>query len=756
MIDFLPWKKDLERLARDNGRLEAFLRAVPVEYCGWNRDGVKALSPGFCALLGITKVDGFSDIAAALAADDGAALEGFYDRLKERGMAFDLTAHRQDRGCVLKISGRRGRFDPTGEYFDVIWLMDVTALAVAAVKAGENIMVHERREQELYAVLNALPFPVWTRDENLDLDWCNKAYARIIDDTAAAVVADKKELPVKGGKKEEQIRLLAQRALSKNGSETGARHIVQDGQLRLFEVTETVLPEGKRLAGVAQDVTKLEQIGQDLKRLQDSNRAALEQLRTAIATFDTSTRLEFYNTACEQLWGLDGKWLNTGPKLGDILDRLRERRRLPEQADFRLFKQNWLKMFTGLLEPHEEMQYLPDGKALRVIVMPRPSGGLLMTFEDVTSRLELETSYNMLVSVQKETLDNLSEGIAVFGQDGILKLWNPTFAALWKLTPEELEGSPHCSVIVDRMSRFFPDEKREQSRKLLGANVFDRHGRKGRIERLDDSVLQFSVTPLPDGNILNVYIDITDTARVEEALLAKNRALEEAERLKADFLANVSYQLRTPLNAMMGFAELLKEQYFGKLNEKQGEYTDNIITAGKRLVSLIDDILDLSTIEAGYLKLDLVEVDVPSVLSSVADLTGEWARKQNLEIKVVCSKKLPRIVADERRLKQILLNLISNAINYSPAGGSVTVFAEMEGEKVRIGVRDTGAGIPAEDVERVFQPFEKSRNKTLIRKGGAGLGLALVKNIVELHGGSVSLESREGEGTVVTCVFDGK
>ena len=207
---------------------------------------------------------------------------------------------------------------------------------------------------------------------------------------------------------------------------------------------------------------------------------------------------------------------------------------------------------------------------------------------------------------------------------------------------------------------------------------------------------------------------------------------------------------------MMGFAELLKEQYFGKLNEKQGEYTDNIITAGKRLVSLIDDILDLSTIEAGYLKLDLVEVDVPSVLSSVADLTGEWARKQNLEIKVVCSKKLPRIVADERRLKQILLNLISNAINYSPAGGSVTVFAEMEGEKVRIGVRDTGAGIPAEDVERVFQPFEKSRNKTLIRKGGAGLGLALVKNIVELHGGSVSLESREGEGTVVTCVFDGK
>lgn len=753
MINFLTLRRDFQRLATDNARLEAFLRAIPVEYCGWNRAGVKAISPGFCRLLGVDKVETFTDVQEALGPGDAAAVEGVFDRLKEQGKSFDLTVHTSDHKKVLKFFGKRGVFATGEESFDVLWALDITQLVQSAMQTADHLARTEKREHDLQAVLNALPWPVWTRNESLDLDWCNRAYARLADDTPASVVAEQRELPLTGTRKEGSQRALAQRAVAQGAPQAEEQHIVQGGERRLFSIHE--LPGGpdRRTVGCAQDITRIEDIAKDLDRAQKSNRAVLEHLHTAIAIFDADTRIGFYNAAYEQLWGLDGKWLNARPRLVEILERLRENRRLPEQADFRLFRQNWHNMFTSLMEPHEEMQHLPDGKALRMIAMPRPAGGLIVTFEDVTGRLELESSYNMLLSAQKETLDNLTEGIAVFGQDGRLKLWNPMFSALWRLPPEDVSNSPHVTALTERMLRFFPEDARDERRRLLQAAVFDSKPRKGRLERSDGSVLQLSVTPLPDGNTLNVYIDITDTARVEEALRAKNQALEEADRLKADFLANVSYQLRTPLSTALGFAEILDQQFYGALNDKQREYTAGIIAAGKRLVSLIDDILDLSSIEAGYLELEMAPVGADEVLSSVADLTRDWARKQGLEVRTNVEPGLPPLQADERRLKQILLNLVSNAIQYSQPGGAVVLFARRDGDAVSLGVSDQGIGIAPEDHARVFSPFEKSRDKNMIRKGGAGLGLSLVKNIVELHGGKVRLESAAGKGTTVSCTF---
>src|SRR5690606_21700327 len=291
-----------------------------------------------------------------------------------------------------------------------------------------------------------------------------------------------------------------------------------------------------------------------------------------------------------------------------------ELRKIPEQADYKQYKQQWISRFTSLLEPHEEMQYLPDGTVVRMIVVPRPMGGLLLTMEDVTSRLQLESSYNTLMAVQRETLDNLAEGTAVFGEDGRLKLSNDAFSRMWKLTELELESNPHISQLLERKGRCFLSEERPAQKNILLGHALERESRKGRVERNDGTVLEYSIVPLPDGNILNAWFDITDTVKVEQALMEKNAALEEAERLKTDFLANVSYQLRTPLNAIMGFTEMLHHQYFGTLNERQLEYTSNMIEAGQRLVSLVNDILDLSTIEAGYLKLYPAEVKVRGLI----------------------------------------------------------------------------------------------------------------------------------------------
>ena len=761
LLDFLlPARRDRLRLVRQNDRLESFLRAIPIEYCGWDNQGVQAISPGFSALLGAEKISSLEDIQSALTAGDAAAIEGLYDRLTQYGEHFEIGVHTISGRKSLKVFGKRGVINADAavgeergpQVFSVIWALDITDFAQAAMRSVESVAAVEKRENELRGTLNAMPFPVWTRNDRLDITWCNRFYAKIVDDTAASVVAEQRELPLTGAAKADVTqRVLAQRALSKLSPQSLRGHMIIEGQRRLVEMLEIPLPQEKRSIGLALDVTREEEWEASYERLAASHREALEQLRTAIAMFDAETRLEFYNAAYEQITGMQGFWLDTRPKFVEIVDKMRELRKLPEQADYKQFKQNWLTKFTSLLEPYEEMQYLPDGSVMRLVVVPRPMGGLMLTLEDVTSRLQLETSYNTLIAVQQETMDNLAEGIAVFGEDGRLRLSNQAFAKIWSLPEDLISGRPHIAALAEKIRGHFGDKNWSAIKQEILGNALEREPRRGRIERQDGVVLEYSVVPLPDGNILNAYSDITDTVKVEKALVEKNTALEEAEKLKTDFLANVSYQLRTPLNAMMGFAEMLHQQYFGKLNERQSEYTGSIIEAGQRLVSLVNDILDLSSIEAGYLRLYPVDIKIKTIVEQVVHLTDEWARKQGLEIILRTSDDHLTLRADERRIKQVLLNLISNAINYSPNGGRVTITIDQKDGIMNLSVEDTGMGIPQADLGRVFTPFEKIHDRKVQRRSGAGLGLSLVKRIVELHGGAVSIESREGSGTKVVC-----
>lgn len=753
----VPLRRTYRKQMRENQRLESFLRAVPVEYCGWDQAGVQAISPGFGAMLGLASINSLDDIQSVLTTGDAAALEGLFSRLQQYGENFELSVQMATGAKALKIFGKQGSAGEGSPIFSVVWLHDITDFARKVFVDTQAISAIEKRENELRTALNAMPFPVWLRNQNLDLVWCNKYYAKLVDDTGAAVIADQKELPMTGaGKQDLSQRVLAQRAMAKQEPQQSRGHIIVDGQRRLIEMTETPVSAEKEVVGVAIDVTREEEWASAYQKLADSHHEAMEQLRTAIAMFDADTKLEFYNSAYEQLTGMSGVWLDTNPRLTEIIDKMRELRKLPEQVDYKQFKQNWISRFTKLLEPYEEMQYLPDGSVIRMIVMPRPMGGLVLTLEDVTSHLKLETSYNTLMAVQQETMDNLSEGVVVFGEDGRLKLSNQAFARMWHIPSTDLAGALHISKLVEKTKGFFDVYAWPDMRQTLLGNGLEREPRRGRIERNNGSVLEYSIMPLPDGNILNAYFDITDTVKVEQALLEKNAALQTAERLKTDFLANMSYQLRTPLNAIMGFAEMLQQQYFGKLNERQMEYTGSMLEAGQRLISLVNDILDLSTIEAGYLSLYPTEVKVKDLIDRVAQLTREWAKKQKIDIVIYCPDENLTVMADERRIKQVLLNLISNAINYSPSGGQITLSAERTDDYIQLGVRDTGMGIPAEDMDSVFTPFERISSKKSHRRSGAGLGLALVKSIIELHGGVAVIDSKEGVGTLVICRLPAK
>lgn len=733
-------RRAAEAARRDNARLLALLAAAPAAWCSLDGDGLSGMSPGFAPLLGKAKVARLEDIAEALDPTSAAALHGCHDRLVEKSEAFAFDAATADGARRLRIIGRSA--GENGQALNALYVIDISRDAGKLAGLEEKLGLAEAERNRLAAALDGLPIPVWVRGRDLSLIWCNRAYAAALDCDRDTVVAEQREFS------RAQSRPLAIKAQEMGEISVERSHVVLAGNRHLFELTET--PVGKGFIGYGVDLTRAEELQSDLSRHVAAQGAILEQLGSAIAIFGADTRLSFCNNAFLQLWGLEEAWCNAGPTLGELMELLRERRRLPEQANWPRFKQGWLGMFTGLLDPHEEMLHSPDGAALRMLVVPHPLGGLMFTFEDVTARLDLESSYNTLIAVQRETIDHLAEGIAVFGGDGRIKLWNPAFRRIWGLEDEQILAEPHVAQLVERLRHFYADRPDwGQVRGDMSQLVFAREARQGKSARADGSVLEYTTVPLPDGDVMISMVDITASVRVEQALREKAAALEAAERLKLDFLANVSYQLRTPLSTIMGFAEMLDAQYFGPLNDKQREYAVGIHEAGETLLALVNDILDLSTIEAGYLTLEKGQVDIATMLTSVADLAREWARKHKLNLDLDLPQGIGALNGDERRLKQALVNLINNAINFTPEGGRITLAARRAEGGVNLIVRDTGVGIEQADQERVFESFERVERAR--HRAGAGLGLPLVRRILELHQGRVELASEPGKGTEITC-----
>jgi len=249
---------------------------------------------------------------------------------------------------------------------------------------------------------------------------------------------------------------------------------------------------------------------------------------------------------------------------------------------------------------------------------------------------------------------------------------------------------------------------------------------------------------LPDGATLIAWDDVTSSRQAEAALIERAEALEAADRLKSEFVGHVSYQLRTPLTTISGYADFLQNNFAGELSDKQSEYVFAIQTASEDLKKTIDNILDIAAIEANVLDLELGDVDVFELLDQAMDYVATKAEDTKKNIRLDCPMDVGVIRADEKRLKQVVYNLLSNALRFTKPGGKIVLGSRAApGGGVTIWVKDDGVGIPSERQPQVFESFKSSR-------GGAGLGLALVQRFVERHGGWVELESEEGKGTHVT------
>ncbi len=693
------------------GERDALLTASREALVVWGRDGAGPFSYG----------GGDELLQSCLKGADALALSGAIDGLSDRGAAFKLAVH-DSHGRLLVARGR-------------------AVGGMAAVWIDEPAIGTVEQGADYRAILDALPIPIWLRDKGLALAWGNHAFLK---GAGAADLASAKREQVALDKGE---RDLAAEARAQNAPQESRRFSVVGGQRRALSFTEIPLGDAG-VIGTAVDVTDVAAAEARLQQHADAHADTLDKLQTAVAIFGKDQKLTFYNKAFVKLWGLPETFLDKHPSDGEILDRLRETRKLPEQRDYQAWKRSRLALYNDGQREGEETWHLPGGQTIRVVTQPHPFGGLTFLYEDVTARIALESDYNTLIKVQSATLDTLSEGVAVFGPDGKLKLHNAAFARIWEFEAEDLEDEPHVRTISALSRDKFGDTAIWDQ--LIQAIVVGATARDlGDVERSDRSILSLSTSPLPDGATLVTFNDVTDRFRIENALRDRNEGLEAADRLKSDFIKHVSYELRTPLNTILGFSEHLASGVPGALNSQQEEYVQAIVTGGNTLKSLVNDILDLALVESGALRLELERIDLNELITDIAAHAREWATKMGLTLTIDVPAEAGRFLADARRLRQIVFNLLSNSFKFTPRGGTITLSARIVGEDVQIAVADNGPGLAPEVKANVFERF--SAKSQAGARAGAGLGLALVNRFLELHDGWVEIESGNKGGTLVRC-----
>jgi signal transduction histidine kinase len=734
--------------------LMKILESMPEARCWW-RDTETCVhcSASFAALLNLNLSHPIEvvDVTNQFDYQSTLLLDEAIQNARQTGESFTLKLMLLDQKTLVQVEGMR--LLQSHHALITLSVIDITDRAYETQRLTAEVKALRTEHEMLQAMIDVVPVALWYRNSKNQVIFCNRAYAGAVERVPSQVAADHKELIEKS--RSTSPHHLAIKVRNTGQSQSQRAHIVIDGFRRLIEMTEVAHEDGATV-GYALDLTDSEEMASDLSKHIVAHQELLHQLSTPIAVFGADTRLEFFNNAYTKLFGYEEAWLHTKPTFGDILQDMRERRKLPEYPDFQAFKRGRLQLFKTLLQPIQELIHQPDDQILRLLIAPHPLGGLLFMYDDVTDKLALERRYNTLIAVQKETLDHLYEGIVVLGSDSRLRLSNPAAARIWQVDMADIIPGRHATEILALIRPSFSTEEEWNSfQARLLTIINQRVPKTGRFKRADKSMIQYAYVPLPDGSHLLSFIDVSDRWRFEQALQERNQALEQADRIKSDFLSHVSYELRAPLNTVIGFSEILINQYFGTLNDRQLDYCRGIIDSAQRLLALINDILDLASIEAGQMALTQQPVHLDTFLSSVIGLVYNRSHDQGLEISHNNESTIQTFIGDERRLKQAVFNLLNNAIKYTPSGGRIQLKAftkdQEKGQALCLSVHDTGVGMSDEDRARIFKIFERGPHYANSKNIGAGLGLSLVKSLIELHGGGIHIDSTQGKGTTITC-----
>lgn len=681
-------------------------------------------------------IEGLADLEARDSSGQDTTLRIRLRELRDTGQPFSLTIIGPS-GRFLEADGR------TAGARAVVWVTDTTIKGLeessARGKLEEARQVIARDPTAFLDMLGKAPFPAWRVSGMGKLQWVNPAYIEAVDGVNLDRVLDRQLMLDQASADQ------ARKTISEGVDIDETRHMVVNGERRAMRVLTFPLSGGA--GAMAFDVTAQEDAREELNRHVRAHDETLNHVADAVAIFGADRKLTFYNKAFRDMWDLDESFLLDRPNHGQLLDRLRERRKLPARTNYAEWRAEELSYYLDIDGVKEDTWSLPDDRTLSVTRQRHPMGGLLLLFKDITGELNLQTKFNAIVKTQASTLDNLHEAVVVFGSDGRLKLFNKAFERLWSLDHDKLKDHPDYSDVIEDCVPLFHDLDVWDAIKghITDPSARARQSTTGEMRRSDGSILTYLTHPLPDGNTLIAFADVTATRRVESALRDRAEAFEAADRLKTEFVRNVSYQLRSPLTVIFGYAELLETKRNGDLTERQTDYVSAILSASDHLSKLIENILDLAMIEAGRMDLDVKDVDLSHVIEESIDMVVSKAEDTQIAVRADIKGELGMIRADERRIRQVLFNLISNSLRFTESGGEIVVSSQRVGDMVTLSVRDNGRGLAADKRATSFDSFVSGDQR------GAGLGLALVKHFIDLHGGTVGMKPVDGGGLEVTC-----
>ncbi len=733
-------------------RVEALLASSPAVAMIVRTDGRLEMPDRLADWLGFAQPPRFlADLAGADIGIDAADLAMLTEDIaaaqkSAKGFTRSLRPLGSRRALIVK--GDRAARDLQAPGGVVLWFFDATEseTEIAQLKA-DSAQVRNAYEA-LLGLIEAAPLPMWYRGPDLRLLMVNSAYVDAVDGRDAEdVVARGVELVEGAGLGGPLANAVQARDLAK--PQTQAMPATIKGARRMLRVFDVPLNTGG-IAGFAIDIDELEQARSGIKRFGDAQRAMLDRLSAGVVQFGPDRALAFCNQPFRRMFAMRSEWLADRPEFDRVLERMREANRLPEVRDFPGWKAERRDWFIAADGQIEENWHLPAGVHLRVVAQPLPDGGLLLIFEDRTEQIQLASARDTLLRVRTATFDNLFEALGVFAADGLLQLWNNRFRTTLGLEEEFLAEHPRVDVLAKAASpKLASPGKSVLISELVRSATVERLQRGGNLAFADGRHFEFAAVPLPDGNALFTMLDVSDSRRIEHALRDRNEALEAADRVKTAFVANMSYELRTPLTSISGFAEMLKGGYAGELPRVADDYVSAILESVERLGGLVDDVLDLTRSEDPPKKDERTEIDIEQTARSMAAKLDGLITTKKLDFAIEIAPSSGRINGDVKRIGQVIENMLRHAISGTSAGGRVLLHIDGTADGARIVVSDNGRGMSDKAIARAFDRFAEPG---ITRSGerALGLGLPLAKQFVEAHGGTIALLSERGQGTMIT------
>ena len=675
--------------------------------------------------------------------DSAEALATALNEMRSGERPFMLELQNTTRTKSFLVSGFRTRSAKYKNIIDTLWVQETTDTTKKLASLGEKARELEKENTLFKQAFDSLPFPVWLRSEELQIAACNPAYAKAVHaDSPEQAVLLGSELVYEKSPREAKVLAAAARAA---GKEKKAREfVVMEGKRRWVEASEIPLPaqlySKNKTIGFVRDITQEQELQNSLQNHSASHNGVLEHLKTAIAVFDADMRLQFYNTSFMNLWDLEAEWLDSSPTYSHVLDMLREKRRLPENRDFSAYKTREIKYFTSLVAATEDILHLPSGMTLRRMLTPHPLGGLLITYEDVTGHLTMERSMTVLNETQYTVINHLREAILLFGRDGRLRLANTAYLTLWQISDSDFNKPPLTIVeVIEKQKPFFENENNWEALKEQLLGVITSHtGEIFQILRPDGKVLEFVAAGLPDGGIFVSFLDVTEEekssslAEEKETLLSRfKQTTVQAEKLRAVFLEQLGREINPQLSSLTDAVQKLSDNAGQRLSRRQKTCLQTIFDSSSELKILFDDLADLALIETGSAVLELDSVDVRGLLNGIMNTVKEQAKNKNVSLHLSCPDVLPTLIADKKRLKQVLFYLINNAVSAAFKDGTVSLSVYTENKNLVIALEEKSLDV-------------KNDSDTINFAAQNGFAASLIRSFIEMHGGTLAVSDKKG------------